>query len=160
MPRPKHREFDLVKSIARLQEKGLSSMPQKRSAAADDDALLPLGERIQLILHIIRNKPVKATEMNYFIMYDIENNKVRRLVAKYLIRSGCIRVQKSVFLMHSSPVKLDKVRQTLSEINSVYENEDSIICIPLQTSDARSMKLIGRNVDIAQIIDPPGTVFL
>jgi len=98
--------------------------------------------------------------MNYLIMYDIQNNKVRTLVAKFLIKSGCVRVQKSVFLVHSDHKKFDEIRQTLIEINDVYENEDSIILVPLNISDARSMKLIGKNVNIEQIIDPPNTVFL
>ena len=98
--------------------------------------------------------------MNYLIMYDIQNNKVRTLVAKYLLKKGCVRVQKSVFLVHSDHKKFEEVKQTLVEINDVYENEDSIILVPLNISDARSMKLIGKNVNIEQIIDPPNTVFL
>ncbi|WP_311566681.1 CRISPR-associated endonuclease Cas2 [Porphyromonas uenonis] len=29
-------------------------------------------------------------------MYDIESDKVRRLVAKYLIGKGCTRIQRSI----------------------------------------------------------------
>lgn len=55
--------------------------------------------------------------------------------------------------------KFDEINATLSDINGIYENEDSIILIPLNVSDARSMKLIGQNIKIDQIIDPPNTVF-
>lgn len=98
--------------------------------------------------------------MNYLILYDIEKDKVRTLVAKYLLSKGCIRIQKSVFLAHTDNKKFDEIRQTLVEVNEVYNNQDSIIMIPLNVSDARSMKLIGQNVNIDQIIDPPNTVFI
>ena len=98
--------------------------------------------------------------MNYLILYDIEKNKVRGLISKYLLSRGCIRIQKSVFLAHTDHRKFDEIKNTLAEINEVYENKDSIIMVPLNVSDARSMKLIGQNVNIDQIIDPPNTVFI
>ncbi len=55
-----------------------------------------LRERIKKILDI-GNRNLKATDMLYFIMYDIENDKVRAQIAKYLIKRGCLRVQKSIF---------------------------------------------------------------
>lgn len=123
-------------------------------------AMKPLAVRIRLILKIIQNEPIKATTMNYLILYDIEKNKVRGLIAKYLLSRGCIRIQKSVFLAHTDHQKFDEIRKTLAEINDIYQNEDSIIMVPLNVSDARSMKLIGQNVNIDQIIDPPNTVFI
>ena len=157
MARPKNTEFDLKARVAKLVAAGFTV----REPPGDIDFdLKPLPERIQLILGIIKNHPVKATTMNYLIMYDIEKDKVRHLIAKYLLSQGCIRVQKSVFLCHSDQAKFDAIRNTLAEINEVYENMDSIILIPLNVSDARSMKLIGHNVNIEQIIDPPNTVFI
>ena len=57
-------------------------------------------------------------------------------------------------------IQFGRIKNTLPEINEIYENKDSIILIPLNVSDARSMKLIGQNVNIEQIIDPPNTVFI
>ena len=62
--------------------------------------------------------------------------------------------------MHSTHKKFDEIKETLSAINDIYENSDSIILIPLNVSDARSMKLIGKNVDINQIVNRPNTVFI
>ncbi|EIM75215.1 CRISPR-associated endoribonuclease Cas2 [Nitritalea halalkaliphila LW7] len=153
--------FDLKERIQKIRESGLLAHPEQQRQQLDpEDALLPLQSRIQKILKIFQGKPIKSTTMNYFIMYDIQNNKVRRLVAQYLIKNGCVRVQKSVFLVHSDHKKFEEIKQTLVEINDVYENQDSIILVPLNISDARSMKLIGQNVNIEQIIDPPNTVFL
>lgn len=161
MPKPPKKDFDLKERIEKIRRAGLTGDESGARGITDsDDALLPLSQRIQKILGILRDKPLKSTTMNYLIMYDIQNNKVRNLVSKYLLKNGCTRVQKSVFLVHSDHKKFDQIRQTLAEINDVYENEDSIILVPLNISDARSMKLIGKNVNIAQIIDPPNTVFL
>lgn len=160
MPKPPKKEFDLKERIQKIRDSGILAQPDKKSMSDPDDNLLPLSGRIEKILNIFQGKPLKSTTMNYLIMYDIENNKVRRLVAKYLLKNGCIRVQKSVFLVHSDHKKFEEIKQTLVEINDVYENEDSIILVPLNISDARSMKLIGKNVNIEQIIDPPNTVFL
>lgn len=162
MAKPKPREFNLKEQIAKIQAAGLFRIPEPESPSelSEEDKLAPLPERIKKILGILRDKPVKSTTMNYLILYDIQHNKVRGLVAKYLIKNGCIRIQKSVFLVHSDHKKFDEIRETLAEINEVYENNDSIILVPLNISDARSMKLIGKNVNIQQIIDPPNTVFL
>lgn len=160
MPRPPDKIFDLKKKIEKLKEAGLGVSGTKPIGVTDDDELKPLPERIKLILGIIKSKPAKSTTMNYLILYDIERNKVRGLIAKYLLSMGCIRIQKSVFLAHTDHQKFDQIRTTLKEINEVYENQDSIILVPMNVSDARSMKLIGKNVNIDQIIDPPNTVFI
>lgn len=160
MPKPPKKEFSILERIQKIRELGIQSQPDVLKSVLDEDYLLPLNQRIEKILQIFRGKPLKSTTMNYLIMYDIENNKVRKLVAKYLLKNGCIRVQKSVFLVHSDHKKFEEIKETLIAINDVYENEDSIILVPLNISDARSMKLIGKNVNIEQIIDPPNTVFL
>ncbi len=160
MAKPKNIEFDLKEKIEKIRRAGLLADLETLPPENSDDLLQPLSTRIEMILGILQGKPIKSTTMNYLIMYDIQNNKVRTLVAKYLAKNGCIRVQKSVFLVHSDHKKFDEIRQTLVEINDVYENSDSIILVPLNISDARSMKLIGKNVNIEQIIDPPNTVFL
>ena len=164
MARPPKKEFNLHERIAKIRAAGLTVREVQdtgqKSQGDEEQELLPLSVRIKQIIGILQDKPVKATTMNYLILYDIENDKVRTLIAKYLISKGCIRIQKSVFLAHSDHRKFDEIRKTLAEINAVYENRDSIILVPMNISDARSMKLIGQNVDIDRIIDPPNTVFI
>ncbi|PZX48279.1 CRISPR-associated endonuclease Cas2 [Algoriphagus chordae] len=161
MAKPKQRKFDLKEKIDKIRKAGLHRTlePDTDDSESAQDAVLPLPERIKKILGILRDKPIKSTTMNYLILYDIQNNKVRTLVAKYLLQKGCVRVQKSVFLCHSDHKLFDEINKTLAEINEVYENQDSIILVPMNISDARSMKLIGQNVNIEQIVDPPNTVF-
>jgi|SRR5690554_1661294 len=159
MSRPSNKEFNLKERIEKLKASGLTV--SKEDVGFDDDSTLAsLPERIKKILGILKSKPVKATTMNYLILYDISNNKVRSLIAEYLLSKGCIRIQKSVYLCHSKHKKFTEIKDTLVDINDTYENEDSIILIPINISDARSMKLIGQNIDIDQIVDPPNTVFI
>ena len=92
-------------------------------------------------------------------MYDISNDKVRLQIAKYLLKQGCVRIQKSVFMVKSSNKHFQEIYDTLKEVNAYYQNEDSIILVPINASDVRSMKLIGKNVAIATITDKPNTLF-
>jgi CRISPR-associated protein Cas2 len=97
--------------------------------------------------------------MNYLVMYDITDHKVRALVAKYLKSKGCIRIQKSVFMANSSHSTFNEIHETLKEVNAEYENEDSIMLVPVNVADVRSMKLVGRNVSVDILTDPPSTLF-
>ncbi|MBW7840686.1 MAG: CRISPR-associated endonuclease Cas2 [Chitinophagaceae bacterium] len=163
MPKPPRKEFDLKAKIERLKKAGFNFYSGEDGFNRADGGKMemePFSERIRLILKVIQDKPKKSTMMNYLILYDIEKDKVRGLIAKYLLSRGCIRIQKSVFLAHTDNQKFEEIKNTLAEINEIYQNEDSIILVPLNVSDARSMKLIGQNVNINQIIDPPNTVFL
>ncbi len=159
MPRPKRIELSLLQRLERMEKAGLLRV-EKNMSPTEDDQLPDLNKRLKAILGIVKNHPVKATTMNYLILYDIENNKVRRLVSKYLIKEGCIRVQKSVFMANSQHAKFHEIYQTLQDINSFYENEDSIILVPVNVADVRSMKLIGQNVNIEMLTDPPTTLFV
>jgi CRISPR-associated endonuclease Cas2 len=132
--------------------------PDYRPGEANEQ-LAPLPDRIKTILGIVRHKPQKATTMNYLIMYDIEDNKVRRMVSKYLEQQGCIRIQKSVFMANTEHPKFNTIHENLKDINSFYENTDSIILVPVNVADVRSMKLIGSNVNIDILTDPPNTLF-
>lgn len=156
MPKPKNIEISLKVRLQRMQEAGLLQSCTDTNIEQIDD----LSARIRTILGIIRQKPQKATTMNYMIMYDIENNKVRRMISKYLEQKGCIRIQKSVFMANTDHPKFNAIHETLKEINSFYENSDSIILVPVNVSDVRSMKLIGSNISIETLVDPPNTLFI
>ncbi len=155
MPKPKQVHITLKQRLYRMRLAGLLN----NSNPTDNEDIASLPDRIRTILGIIRQKPQKATTMNYMIMYDIENNKVRRMISKYLLQQGCIRIQKSVFMANSGHAHFNAIHETLKDINSFYENADSIILVPVNVADARSMKLIGCNVSIETIVDPPNTLF-
>jgi CRISPR-associated protein Cas2 len=156
MAKAKRVNLSLAERIARLKKSGISEVPE---AVDPEDILAPLPARIRSILGIVHHQPAHATNMNYLIMYDITDNKVRKLVAQYLKSQGCIRIQKSVFMANSTHGRFQDIHDTLKEVNEQYENEDSIMLVPVNVADVRSMKLIGKNVSVDILTDPPTTVF-
>ena len=84
--------------------------------------------------------------MLFFVMYDIESNKVRRTVATYLEKKGCQRIQKSVYLAN-----LD---------SSVYEQirSDLIFC-QASVDELKSMDVIGHNLDLDLVLKGRNTMF-
>ncbi len=157
MARKKKPPPTLQEILQRIEAAGLNKPPKGSPPPAD--RLLPLEQRIRQLLNIVKAEPVKATQMTYLIMYDISSNKVRLQVSKYLERQGCIRIQKSVFIVKTENPHFQEIHDTLKEVNSYYQNEDSIILVPVNASDVRSMKLIGKNVYIEAIVDKPNTLF-
>ncbi|MBN2395214.1 MAG: CRISPR-associated endonuclease Cas2 [Candidatus Atribacteria bacterium] len=55
--------------------------------------------------------------MYYLIAYDIENNKIRNKIAKYLEKKGK-RIQKSVFLLDINLYVLKKLKSDLEKLNN------------------------------------------
>ncbi len=157
MAKSKPKEISLREKVERIKKAGITELPLVDED--EEEVLMPLPERIAKILGIVNNKPIKATTMTYLITYDITNDKVRKLISKFLLSKGCIRIQKSVFMANTEHGKFKDIHETLKDINSFYENADSIILVPINVSDVRSMKLIGQNVDIETLVNPPNTVF-
>lgn len=154
MARPKDQKYSLAEKLQKLQEAGLNEPPADKT-----ETLRPLADRIRDMLNIVQSEPAKATDMTYLIMYDITSDKVRTQIAKYLERQGCIRIQKSVFIARSESRNFQEICDTLNEVNSYYDNEDSILLVPVNTSDVRSMKVIGKALQIDIITDKPNTLF-
>lgn len=117
----------------------------------------------QKIHHIMgwlaRQSRTKSNTMLYMIMYDIENNKIRTHIAKYLIKKGCLRIQKSVYLAKSSPSVMKDIHLTLKEINEVYDNEDSIFVLPVPEEKFNNIKVIGKNVEFEIVTKPKNILF-
>lgn len=157
-PRKQHIPPEIIMILRR--ESGLSHDGIAEENAPSDEGCPELPERLRHMLHILRNKPVKATDMIYLIMYDIENDKIRNAVAKYLISKGCIRIQKSVFIARTSSRLFQEIFKAMKEIQQAYENNDSIILAPINTTDVRSMKIVGKNITLESITDPPDVLFV
>ena len=121
--------------------------------------LLELEERIRRVLGIIDNVKRPATNMLFFVMYDIESNKVRNQVAKYLIRKGCTRVQRSIFLADLANSEYNSIRQDLAEVQAAYDNKDSILIVPISTDYLQSMKIIGQKIELDIIMHNKNTLF-
>ena len=145
--------------LQKLRDAGISGAHYVNSPKNRADKLAPLQERVDKILRIIRQPNRKPTNMLFFVMYDIESNKVRYNVVKYLERQGCTRIQKSIFLADIDRQKYEAIRQDLAEVQALYHNHDSIIICPVSTELLRSMKVIGKSIDIDIITHNRNTLF-
>lgn len=119
----------------------------------------PLDARISSILGVLRKSKEKDGNMIFFVMYDIESNKVRRYIVKYLQRLGCHRVQRSIFLADLPYEKYKEVKSDLAAVQSMYENNDSILVAPVPADYIKNMSIIGQNINIDLILHSKNTLF-
>jgi len=160
MAKRKKKELSFYERIVKIKRAGLETTKDLVYIPMDYD-LLPLSERLPLVDRVLSqysNK--KIDEMYAFIMYDIENDKVRTHISKYLIKQGCTRVQKSVFLAEFKRKKYQEIHKTLKEINAMYDNHDSIFFIPIGEDILNNMKIVGLNIDFELITNPGNTLFI
>lgn len=106
----------------------------------------PDFDTIFTLLHKNFNNP-KA--MNCFIFYDIEDNRLRVKLAKYLLEKGTQRIQKSVYLANISKKLYNDIFKTMSELEVVLGENDSIFMVPIGEYHLAEMKMVGRDVDMS-----------
>lgn len=97
--------------------------------------------------------------MLFFVMYDIESNKVRALVHKYLKRMGCTPIQRSIFLADTEIETYNQIKSDLADVQEAYENNDSIIVLPVSTDYLKMMKIIGQKIEVDVITHSRNTLF-
>lgn len=158
MARKKTPEKSFMEAMLKLKKAGLSSVSATDATTEAEEPLGSLEDRIDHVFRIFR-QPFNPAKMISFIMYDIENNKIRTNIAKFLIRKGCIRVQKSIFLASFDRKKWDEIHKTLKEVQEMYQNYDSIFIVPVSTDELRAMKVIGQSLDLEMIVGSRSTLF-
>lgn len=137
----------------------VSGIDDAKQQTPDDLALEPLDVRIKRILGITDKVKKTPGDMIFFVMYDIENDKVRRLVSKYLQRKGCTRIQRSIFLANTPVETYNLIKSDLAAVQAAYENNDSIIVLPVTTDYLRMMKIIGQKIEVDVITHSRNTLF-
>ena len=142
-----------------LKHSGLEDSPVINRLGVNVDALPTLEERVNKLLGLIHQTKKQGGKMLFFVMYDIESNKVRYNIVKYLERMGCYRIQKSIFLANLSTEKCEDIKRALAEVQSLYDNHDSIIVCPVSSDLLRSMKIIGQNINLDLITQSKTTLF-
>lgn len=155
----KQKEISFVEKMQKYIHAGISESVVPNRLYNEMEDLLELEERIRRVLGIIDNVKRPATNMLFFVMYDIESNKVRNQVAKYLIRKGCTRVQRSIFLADLANSEYNSIRQDLAEVQAAYDNKDSILIVPISTDYLQSMKIIGQKIELDIIMHNKNTLF-
>lgn len=149
-----------IEILRKLKHSGLEHSPQVNRPIGGIDSLPTLEERVKVLLGIVnKNRKPIDNSMLFFVMYDIESDKVRYNVVKYLERMGCHRIQKSIFLADISVEKYEAIKRDLAEVQSLYENHDSIIVCPVSSDLIRSMKVIGKVINLDVITHTKNTLF-
>jgi CRISPR-associated endonuclease Cas2 len=160
MARPRKVTYNLKEKLEKLQDAGLTPPRQEGGAAtSEEQPLLTLNERIRDILQLVRQPTENSYDMTYLVMYDIEDNRVRTHIAKYLLSKGCIRIQKSVYMARTHQKVFAEINDTLKDVQAAYDNHDSILLVPIQSGTVSSMKIIGKDIQVQSLIDPPNTLF-
>lgn len=157
--RPPARPYDFAERLALIRA-AVGQPARVAPPATEGQPLDTLAARVAQILGLVNQNPQKNTAMFHIIMYDIENNRVRREVAKYLLAQGCIRVQKSVYFARLKPGAARKMWDDLKAVQAAYDNEDSIILAPVDTQSLGSMKIVGKDLQIDILVDRPNTLFI
>lgn len=132
---------------------------RKVSVSTADDGMATIDDRLNRIFQLSQRARQNPNTMLFFVMYDIESNKVRRLVRKYLEAKGCTRIQRSIFLAETPVETFNTIRTDLAEVQQAYDNEDSIIVLPVSTDYLRMMKVIGKNINMDIITHSKNTLF-
>lgn len=157
--RKKKEPINYLDAIRKIRHSGLSGSPSPNRITGYLETMPSIQSRVDFILGLVNHHHPKATDMLFFVMYDIEDNKVRRYIAKYLEQQGCLRVQKSIFLADLDIQKFNEIKSDIKEVQQVYDNEDSILVVPISSDYLKSMSIIGKNISIEVITRSKNTLF-
>ena len=148
-----------IEILRKLSRAGVQNSSPINRQTGDFSNMQTLQERVDFLMGVV-NKPKRpATNMLFFVMYDIESDKVRYHIAKYLERKGCTRIQRSIFLADLDKKVYDLIKSDLEEVQSLYDNHDSIIVCPVSTDQLQAMKIIGEDISIDIITRSRNTLF-
>ena len=148
-----------VEKMKKFSRAGIAGSKSPNRITGNLEGLKTLEERLDFLFNILKQERRASHYMLFFVMYDIESNKVRNQIVKYLIKKGCTRVQKSIFLADLPTVVYDEIRNDLAAVQQCYDNEDSILIVPISTDYLRSMKVIGQTLDVDLILKTKNTLF-
>jgi CRISPR-associated endonuclease Cas2 len=147
--------------LRRIREAGLGTRQLQGAMSAADRTLPDLEERVRRIQAFLTREPGQiSTGMLFFVMYDIEDHKIRRHIAKYLQRQGCMRMQKSVFIGNLPHKKYREIADTLEEVNSMYANGDSLLVLPITQETIAQLQVIGKDLNYKMVTSPPNILII
>ncbi len=93
-----------------------------------------------------------------WVLYDIEDDKVRTKVAKLCKQAGLFRVQFSVFLGTIESNQKDTLELQIGQL--IDEETDSIYIFPMSKSELKATVLMGKAFDKKLITDEVKALFL
>lgn len=159
MAKKKRKQIPYIEILRKLAHAGVAGSPEVNRVSGDTSDMPTLRERVDFLLGVVNKPSRNVGNMLFFVMYDIESNKVRYHIAKYLERKGCFRIQRSIFMADLDRSVYEQIKSDLAEVQALYENDDSIIVCPISTDQVRAMKVIGQKLDIDVITHARNTLF-
>lgn len=151
--------LSFVEKMKKFANAGIPQPLSPNRITGNIDGIKTIEERVEFLLNIVKQSKRPADNMLFFVMYDIESNKVRHQVVKYLLKNGCTRVQKSIFLADLPLSVYETIKSDLAEVQACYENNDSILIVPISTDYLQAMKVIGQSIDVDIITRSKNTLF-
>jgi CRISPR-associated protein Cas2 len=101
---------------------------------------------------------MKQDEQLLWVIYDIQENKIRTKIAKTTLEAGLYRVQKSVFLGSINKTRLDELKMRLNDL--IDEEKDSIYIFPMCEADFKKTILMGQAFDKEMVTDEIRALFV
>ena len=80
--------IEYMDRLRKMQDAGIEQGRNINGPVQDIDSLPTLDQRVHSIFNLINSLKRPVGNMLFFVMYDIESNKVRYNIVKYLIRKG------------------------------------------------------------------------
>lgn len=131
-----------------------------RPREGESGQLPPIEERVKSVGDIFSEMTKKPkSEMVVLITYDITSNKIRKKVSDYLEGIGCERIQKSVFLGQIDKRSFREIQETVYALQQSYDNEDSIVFLPVSESELMGMRMVGKEIDMTFALKRQNTLF-
>lgn len=96
--------------------------------------------------------------MIVWVLYDIEDDKVRSKVAKHCKQAGLYRVQFSVFLGSLEGNQKDTLELQIEELIDV--EKDSVYIFPMSKNELKATALLGKAFDKKMVTDEVKALFL
>ena len=158
MSKKKKEPMGFVQKVLKFKQAGISGSPMPNRVVNDQDRI-DINTTIKSVLQITDKQKREANNMIFFVMYDIESNKVRTQIVKYLLRKGCTRIQRSIFLADLSSTAFEEIKRDLAEVQSLYNNHDSILVVPISSDYLQAMRVIGQSIEIDIITHAKNTLF-
>lgn len=159
MPRKERPPLPLLEQMRRLRGAALQTGSTDEVRPSSNGDIVSVDERVRTLLGIIGRQNKSRGRMLFFVMYDIESNRVRTLIHKYLKRKGCTPIQRSIFLADTSIEVYEEIKTDLAAVQEAYDNNDSIIVLPVSTDYLRMMKIIGQKIEVDVITHSRNTLF-
>lgn len=93
-----------------------------------------------------------------WVLYDIEDDKVRSKVAKLCKQTGLYRVQFSVFLGTIDNNQKDTLQLQIEEV--MDKDKDSVYIFPMSKNELKATVLLGKAFDKDLVTDEVKALFL